>query len=56
MTEIVQHVGKEDITVRIRMPRAYGLRMWLAAALVRLAGVIAPVTFEIEVEETPARS
>lgn len=38
---------KSAITVRITLPRFIGLRFWLIAQLVRMAGLISPVTIEV---------
>ncbi|MDB5540538.1 MAG: hypothetical protein JWQ89_2265 [Devosia sp.] len=46
-------VDMPTLTLRVRMPRAYGLRMWATAVLLRLAGAIGPHDIEIEVVDQP---
>lgn len=36
----------QSLTISVRMPKAFGLRMWLVATLIDLAGMISPVKIE----------
>lgn len=53
MADMTQRLDTEEITINVKLPYAYGLRMWMTVALVKLAGLIAPVTIELEVAMTP---
>ncbi len=37
------------LTVKIRLPRAYGLRMWLTTVLLTVTGWVCPHDIEIEI-------
>ena len=49
MADIVEYVDTKSIVVRLKMPRAFGLRMSLTTTLLRLVGVVSPVTIDIEI-------
>jgi len=40
-----------SITLRVRMPRALGLRLWLACKLFHLAGWVSGTTVTVEMED-----
>jgi hypothetical protein len=50
----VQIDGKElmqQITISLRMPPAFGFRMWLTARILALAGIVSPVQIEAEIHD-----
>lgn len=51
MAEMIHTVDTKQITLTLKMPRFFGLRMWLAIKVLQFAGMIAPVTIEIEVKD-----
>lgn len=42
-------IVKEDLRVRVSLPRCFGLRSWLTFRLLMVAGVIAPFAIEVDV-------
>ncbi len=38
------------LTVRVKLPRAYGVRMWCVARLIGLAGLIGPHGMVVEID------
>ena len=40
----------ESLTITLRMPKAFGLRMWLVGRLIAVARVISPVTIKAIVD------
>lgn len=38
------------LTLRVRVPRLYGLRMWLTTRLLSIVGKVCPHDIEIEIE------
>ncbi|MGB3844296.1 MAG: hypothetical protein WA940_00365 [Sphingopyxis sp.] len=53
MADMIHRIDTKSITISIKLPRAFGIRMWVAIQLVKLAGLIAPVTIELEVAMAP---
>lgn len=54
MTEIARlthRVDKAQIRLSILLPHFFGLRMWSTIKLLQLAGLIAPVTIEVEIKD-----
>lgn len=47
MTELVHRVNTKAIVVHIRVPRSFGVRMWIGTKLLRLAAMALPVTVEV---------
>ncbi len=43
-----------SIRLGVRMPRAFGLRMWIATRLFELAGLISGATVVVEVDDDDA--
>lgn len=39
----------EHLKLRVSMPRAFGLRMWMTSQALRIAGLVSPIDMEIEV-------
>lgn len=50
MATIVHHIDTKQIRLVFRMPRSFGLRMWLMIGLLRLAGLVSPVTIDVSVD------
>lgn len=42
-------IVKEDIRVRVSLPRCFSLRSWLTFRLLMVAGLIAPFAIEVDV-------
>lgn len=42
---------RSSLIVTIRMPRLFGLRLWVAAKLVSLAGVVSGTRITVELDE-----
>lgn len=40
-----------SITIGVRMPRAFGLRMWIATSLFELAGWVSGANVAVEVDD-----
>lgn len=50
MAEMIHHVDTKAIIVTLKMPRAFGLRVWLSLQAIKIAGWIAPYTIEVELK------
>ncbi|WP_260928214.1 hypothetical protein [Novosphingobium sp. 9] len=52
MAEVIHTIDALQIgmSIKVRFPRGFRLRVHAAAALLRLVGTVAPVATEIEVE------
>lgn len=48
MASLTHRVDTKAVTLSVKLPRAFGARMWMSVALIRLAALIAPFTIEIE--------
>lgn len=42
---------KQQLTISLRMPRAFGFRMWLTARILALAGMVSPVQIEVDIHD-----
>lgn len=42
----------DSLTITLKMPRAFGPRMWLVGRLIRLAAFISPVKVEAKLIDT----
>lgn len=51
LTRLTHRVDTAQITLSIKLPRFFGTRMWLTIKLLQLAGLIAPVTVEVEIAD-----
>ncbi|ALJ14109.1 hypothetical protein [Sphingopyxis macrogoltabida] len=51
MASVIHRVDMKQVKISVKLPRAFGLRIWLTAKLIRLAGLVAPVTIEVEVSD-----
>lgn len=51
MTIDARETLRANLTIRVRMPLAFGLRNWLVVKLFQLAGAISAVPVEIELQE-----
>lgn len=40
-------VDTKQVKLVLRMPRAFGFRMWLTMQALKLAGILSPVTIEV---------
>lgn len=38
------------LTIKMKLPRAYGLRMWLTTVLLGIVGKVCPHDIEVEIE------
>ena len=38
------------MTIKVKLPRAYGLRMWLTTVLLGIVGKVCPHDIEVEIE------
>lgn len=47
MAGLNARIPTERIIVTLRLPRGFGFRMWCTVQLLRLAGLIAPVTIVV---------
>lgn len=47
-TEVFDPSGA--LTIRLRMPRAYGLRLWVTFLLLRMTAWVSPHGIEVDVE------
>lgn len=56
MAEVKLDAGEltDSLTTTLKMPRAFGPRMWLVGRLIRLAAFISPVKVEAELVDTEA--
>lgn len=45
-----QRVDTKRLVMRVQMPRAFGFRMWLTVRLMKLAGIVSPVTLTIGID------
>lgn len=43
----VAEIEMREIKIGVRMPRAYGFRLWLSLALLKLAGFVGPHPIEV---------
>lgn len=41
----------QSVTIKVRMPRALGLRIWMASKLLGLSGWVSGVSMVIEMDE-----
>jgi hypothetical protein len=55
MTSVTLDTGKvmRSVQIRVRIPRTFGLRIWLAAQVFRLGGWIAGCALIVETSSTP---
>lgn len=52
MATLINHpLDTKQIVITIRMPRFFGARMWMTIKVLQLAGLIAPITFEMVIED-----
>jgi hypothetical protein len=49
-------VNTKGITLELKMPHAFGLRMWCGLQLIKLAAFVLPVTIEVSVQDSPQAS
>lgn len=45
-----------SLTIKIKLPRAYGLRMWLTTVLLGILGKVCPHDIEVEIEGVSAEA
>lgn len=50
MAEMVQKISLEGLTIKVKLPRALPLRMWIAARLVLAAGWVMGCGVEVELK------
>jgi hypothetical protein len=41
------------LTIKVKLPLAYGLRMWITGRLMAVAGIVCPHVMTIEIGKTP---
>ena len=49
MAAIELDMPRLTVSIRVRLPRGYHLRIWLMLTIIRLAGVVGPHDVELEV-------
>lgn len=47
MTDIIHRLSTKAIIIRFKLPRMFGIRMWLTIKILQLAGIVSPTTIEI---------
>lgn len=47
MADLVHRLDTKQIRLVLKMPRLFGLRMWLTVQLLRLAGIVSPATIDL---------
>lgn len=51
MATSVHRVDTKQITLTLKMPRAFGFRMWLTIKLLQVAGLVSPVTIDASFDD-----
>lgn len=49
MASLTHPLDTKQITISLKLPRFFGIRMWLTIKVLALAGMIAPFTTVVEV-------
>ena len=51
MAELIHKLDTKSITLRIKLPRLFGFRMWLTKVLLCAAGTVCPATIEVDLAD-----